>query len=253
MKSAVSAFGGSDRIGTARIVRRGDQRVVAAFAVDPPDRMDRRQVENVEIERRDRRQAADAVVEGRAPVRQRALAARKDLVPGAEARRRPVDAEFELATVNDLVGAVGDARHQMLHEGGKEQVGATAFIHRRAILEDAAQPSRVGAFGAHDGMLDQRAPLLQFERDRLAGRALLADLVAPRARSDLSRLRSCNDRGRRTVRAGFRPSGRCRRSASAFPARCRHRRRASAVRRPACHDRRERCRPTRRGHRRRSA
>ena len=60
MNGFVAAFIGADRPRTADVVRAGRERVVLAFAFLPPDRVDRRQVENVEAElaRRNRSRAS---------------------------------------------------------------------------------------------------------------------------------------------------------------------------------------------------
>ena len=58
MDRVVAALGRADRPRRADVGRPGDQRVVAALAVDPADRVDRRQVEHVEAHRRDGRAAA---------------------------------------------------------------------------------------------------------------------------------------------------------------------------------------------------
>ena len=79
-----SRRGCRDRPGSAR------KRIVAALAVGVPDRMDRREIEHVEAQRRDLRQPRDAIVEGAVPAGNAALAARHHLVPGAGARERPV-------------------------------------------------------------------------------------------------------------------------------------------------------------------
>ena len=99
MERVVAALRAADRIGAAGIVRPGRQRVVAALAVLPADRVDRREVEHVEAHALDVGQAPDHVVEGAVPVRIAALRAREQLVPGGELGGRPVDHDLELALV----------------------------------------------------------------------------------------------------------------------------------------------------------
>ncbi len=44
----------ADGIGTARVIRTGDQGVIRSFAVDPADGMNRREVDDIEAHRRNR-------------------------------------------------------------------------------------------------------------------------------------------------------------------------------------------------------
>ena len=90
MNGIVAALGGADRIGAAGIAGLGRQRVVAALAVGAADRMDRRQIEHVEAERRDLGQPTDAIVERAVAAGNAALAARHHFVPGARACDRSV-------------------------------------------------------------------------------------------------------------------------------------------------------------------
>ena len=76
--------------------------VVAALAVLAADRVDRRQVEDVEAHLRDVRQVLDDVAK-RAVALAVAERAREELVPGAEAGALAVDHELELAVVGRRV------------------------------------------------------------------------------------------------------------------------------------------------------
>ncbi len=78
----VAALGRADRPRRADVVRLGDQRVVAALAVDLADRVDRRQVDDVEAHRGDGRQPL-----GRG--RERAVHRWADRVPAAIGRPPP--------------------------------------------------------------------------------------------------------------------------------------------------------------------
>ncbi len=64
----VSALIGADRVDAARVARPGLQHVVAALAVGAPDRVDGREVEDVEAEVAHVRQLPDDVVERAVPV-----------------------------------------------------------------------------------------------------------------------------------------------------------------------------------------
>src|SRR5262249_12691983 len=79
---------GADRPRTAGIARPRHERAVAALAVRVPDRVDGRQVEDVEPELRE-------VRENRPDALEPAPRAREELVPGAEAPYRAIDVDLE--------------------------------------------------------------------------------------------------------------------------------------------------------------
>ena len=89
----VAAFGRADRIGTAGIALLRRRRVVASLAIDPSDRVDRREVDDVKTHRGDIGQPRDAILEGAVLAGHLALAAWDHFVPGAVARLRPVGDE----------------------------------------------------------------------------------------------------------------------------------------------------------------
>ena len=86
MDRSVPAFVATDRVGTARIVGPGRERIVLALAVDPADRVDRREIEHVVALFGDVGQAGDHVVERAVPAGVVGLTAGKQLVPRAGAR-----------------------------------------------------------------------------------------------------------------------------------------------------------------------
>jgi hypothetical protein len=77
MHGIVPALGSADGVWAAGVAGFGHQGIVAALAVDAPDRTDRRQIKNVETERDDLRESGDAIVEGAVPAGDRALASRQ--------------------------------------------------------------------------------------------------------------------------------------------------------------------------------
>src|SRR5215204_6663283 len=89
MDADVPALLGPDGPRRPDVVRFGDQNVVPALAVRRPDRVDRRQVDDVEAELRELRQRARDTGEA-------APRARKELVPRAEARQPAVDVDTQL-------------------------------------------------------------------------------------------------------------------------------------------------------------
>src|SRR5829696_9473485 len=99
MDADVPALLGPDGPRRPDVVRFGDQNVVPALAVRRSDRVDRRQVDDVEAELRELRQhARDA--------REAAPRAREELVPRAEARHFAVDVDAELERRADLAVAI---------------------------------------------------------------------------------------------------------------------------------------------------
>src|SRR5260370_18200409 len=59
----MATFRAADGIGASRVARLGVRRIVPTLAIDPPDRMDRRQVEHIEAHCADRREPRDHVIE----------------------------------------------------------------------------------------------------------------------------------------------------------------------------------------------
>src|SRR5213594_1348697 len=95
MDGGVAAVGTADRPRAARIAGGRDEGVVAPLAVSPPDRVDGRQVDDVEAHRRGARQLRLGFLEGGAPIGGRSRA-REELVPGGESRALRVDDHLEL-------------------------------------------------------------------------------------------------------------------------------------------------------------
>src|SRR5207244_1835916 len=113
----------------ARVAGLRVERVVAALAVRRPDRMHRRQVDDVEPElgelRQDRRHAREA-----------APGAREELVPGAEPRALAIDVDLELLRLRDAVPIL-DPRLERLLDGelvAAEQHGAFGELAREVFL-----------------------------------------------------------------------------------------------------------------------
>ena len=91
MDGGVTAFLRADRPGTARIRRGGFERVVRALALRPPDRVDRRQVQDVEPEVGEIGEPGFGVAKRPVAPGLRTGRARKQFVPGTEARALAID------------------------------------------------------------------------------------------------------------------------------------------------------------------
>src|SRR6201999_3096857 len=96
----VPALGGADRVRHAGVVGAGGERVVAALAVLAADRVDRREVEDVEAVLGDRGDLLGDRAEA-------APRAREQLVPGAEAGAEAVDLDRERLWPRGRGGAAG--------------------------------------------------------------------------------------------------------------------------------------------------
>src|SRR3546814_36833 len=103
MDGVVTTLLRADGVGAARVALRGFQGIVAALAVDPADRVDRRQVEHIEAEVAQVGEPPDDIVEGAVPCRVARLRARQELVPGAEGRLRPVRSEENTSELQSLM------------------------------------------------------------------------------------------------------------------------------------------------------
>ena len=123
----VSALGRADRPRRPRIVGTCDERVVRALAIRRPDRVDRRQVDDVEAELGESRQ-------DRSYAREPAERAREELIPRAEARERAVDVDGERRR-RDL--AVPVAR-----DGGERLVERDARAPEQRPLPPTSSPER---------------------------------------------------------------------------------------------------------------
>jgi hypothetical protein len=112
VERVVAALLRADRVGATGVVGRRCQRVVAALAIGPADRMDRREVEHVEAEVAHVRKAGDHVIEGAVAVGAAGLRAGEELVPGAELSALTVDEDGEGRVGLREVGALGAGVHQ---------------------------------------------------------------------------------------------------------------------------------------------
>ena len=156
----VAALGGADRVRHARVVGTGDERVVAALAVLAPDRVDRREVEDVEAVLGDR---GDLLLDRV----QAAPGAREELVPRAEARADAVDLDRQRLGQRGGVGAQADA----LDGGG--DLGA----ERRVVASGLGQAVVAeGGDGGLEGLLVTR--VLRLLRRRLDEHRALGQLAA---------------------------------------------------------------------------
>ena len=135
----VAAVLAADRPRRAGVVRARGQGVVGALAVDLADRVDRRQVEDVEahlghpVEALGRRPEGAAGDLAGLRVARRALRAREELVPAAEERARAVGAEPERPRDGEqLAQRVGEEHGLELGvlEGGEARADGTLGVGR---------------------------------------------------------------------------------------------------------------------------
>src|SRR5438034_8945326 len=101
----VTALRAPDRPGAARVGGLHRERVVLSLAVRAPDRVDGRQVDDVEAHRR-------RALELRLRLLERSARARQELVPRGEARTLAVGDHLELPLAPGRVGVVEVAFHE---------------------------------------------------------------------------------------------------------------------------------------------
>ncbi len=181
MHREVPPFRRPDRVGAARIVRTGIQRVVAPLAVGPADRVDRREIQHVEPQIPHIGKPRNHVVERAVPVRIARHRPREHLVPGAERRREPIRKDRQHLVAREVC-----ARPRPPHQLGgllaAEKGEPLGMRHQLGIgRKRALQRLRVAARHtlARRRGLDQAPALLELERDVETGRVLLRDLIAP--------------------------------------------------------------------------
>ena len=211
--------------GLPGIVRAGRRAVVAALAEAPADRVDRRQVEDVEAHRRDLGQPRLDVAERAVASRLGRRGAREQLVPGAEARALAVDDHGQLAAQRPWRSGArrggASARPAPRERGGQ--------LRRRSAAADR-RGERAEAAGVGARSRDRRRPPRAARR-----RARSVATSWPAA----SRLAEVARPGREVVHPGARPcSGSGRSPSTANAARQRsltsalHRRLGPRPRRP---------------------
>ena len=114
MDGVVPPFVTPDRIWHARIALNRRQRVVPPLALGLADRVDRREVEDIESHLRNSRQLALNVTECRALAGRRPRRAREHRVPRRESRLNPIDGDRELDRVGESLARAGSV-HRLQH------------------------------------------------------------------------------------------------------------------------------------------
>ncbi len=136
----VAALRRADRPRAARVAGSGRERVVGALAGGAADRMDGRQVDDVESHAADVGEPLDAVVEGAVAPGHPALRAREHLVPRREGGLRAVHHHLQLAVVTGEVGPRRHAGHELAEIAVEQDVEARVLGGRaRDPLERAPE------------------------------------------------------------------------------------------------------------------
>ncbi len=168
----------ADRPRAARVVRAGGGRVVRPLAVRDADRVDRREVHDVEAHRRHGGKPGGGGAEGAArpgavvPPR-RAFGAREELVPGSDGGAVALDAQrFLLGDAGEPGDRAGadEARQARLARGGEALLRGEAGVQERRARLDA----RLGG-AAREQLCTHREDQLEV----LAGRDLDLGVVQP--------------------------------------------------------------------------
>src|SRR5439155_1716283 len=176
MHGGVPTFLGADRPRAARIALRRPQRVVLPLPVRVSDRMDRRQVDDVEAERSQLGQRLPNAVEA-------APGAREELVPGAEAREHTVDLDAVRRRPRLLVPVLLRGRERVVHRELQhaEQLRALGELAGQVLLArlDLAPQLVLKRADAVDPRLDPEAPASATARVESAGPAAVAERLEP--------------------------------------------------------------------------
>src|SRR5262249_35453549 len=176
---AVAAFRGTDRVGAAGIARLRHGAVVLAFAVDPADRMDRDEIDNVETEPRDLRKARNAILEAGALAGHPPLTARKHFIPRSKARRFAVDDDLELVRITHDIAARLTTLRQVAQPRRQHQLGPSSSI--AAIETPQHLPDLRGIIGPGLAQCGRhnRPAFDEFGFDILTRFTFLLEFVAP--------------------------------------------------------------------------
>ena len=174
----------------------GVEAVVRALAVGDADRVDGRQVDDVETHRRDRRQAGGGGAQRARLVRRGALGAREELVPGGEGAELAVDPQRERARQRRrrAVDGAPHQRHRRRPLGGRRPARPAPSRPRSALARadrarrvGGADPAARGALVGHAAR-PPRAPGPRPGRRRSAGAGRAARSRSRRARAMTSKL-----------------------------------------------------------------
>ncbi len=174
MDGVVAAVLIADGIEAARIVGAGLERVVLALAVGAADRMDRREIQDVEAELGDFRHTGDAVIERAVPSGHASLAARHHLIPGAGARTCALREQRHNVAAGQIGADVAflDRGGEYVVEQGRRIAGFGEFVG--GGLDHQARLAFVG----HQ-LHDELVALARRQIDVLAGFLLQQEFLAP--------------------------------------------------------------------------
>ena len=172
---------GSSRADVGRLAA-GELGGVRALAVDLADRVDRRQVDDVEAHLGDGGQALHRGAEGAAAqhavgVGRGALAAREELVPGAVERALAVDPDLAARALADQPADRRGRAQQPLHLGGRSPRASRSRRVAGGVAQDGRRAARLGRRRA----VEQPGALLEHHVDVDARLDLERRVVPPGA------------------------------------------------------------------------
>ena len=181
MDRVVPALDPADGPRTARLARLRRERVVAALAVRAADRMDGRQVDDVEPHGRRALQLALGITER--PVTAGHARAREELVPCGEARALAIHHQLVFPLAPRGVGAVEVTFHQRRQRGVLRDADRRRLA-RRALDARGPRGERGGVLtgGAAGGAAHQRRALLELAGHVLTGIHPLGEVGQPRGK-----------------------------------------------------------------------
>ena len=108
----------ADRIGNPGLARLASDGIVAAFAIRVADRMNRREINDVETHRLRVIDPRQAIAKSRAAIAATLGRAREKFIPGGRSRLRSIDDHARRRRVLRRAGAIRISRHQHLELAG---------------------------------------------------------------------------------------------------------------------------------------
>ena len=155
----------ANRLGHAGIARLAGHRIVPAFAIRVPDRMNRRKINHVESHRFRVIDPRQTIAKGRSSIGPAFGRARKKFIPGGGPRRRAIDNHARRRRILGGTGAIGVSRHQHF-EFTRVRDGVDLLVLGRAdSVRDRPEPRRIGRITrALSRRFEQRRAFERFAR-----------------------------------------------------------------------------------------
>jgi hypothetical protein len=181
MNGHVAALGRTNRPRAAEISGSGSSRVVPTLAMRDADRMNRREVEDIESEVHEVGQARFDVAERPVSTRDGGCRTRKQLVPGTEHGSLAIGFELEGRMTRGLLWM--NRPHHRQGEIAIERSGETLLHRRTRVLQDRAHATQNGRrlLQPRRALRDEARAFQELARQVLTCFAALLEILAPGA------------------------------------------------------------------------